>query len=519
MEDLSKCSYATLLANAPPKTTSTFETGIATCFVSHAWKYPFKVLIESMKLDASRNPGVLYWLDIVAINQHKAGELPDLFWQTAFKHSVKSIGRTLLILYPWTNPIPLTRSWCLWEIFATVSTNSLLSFVIPPSEREGFEFSLSSRFEDLMNLVGAVDVRKSTAYLEKDRKRIFQSIENSQIKLDDLNMIVMNELRRWLIAEGLSILTKHWPTTLPSSIFKELKNNRGEFSHTKHHHVEELLSNTNLLRLANQVSRLLLEFTKYDVALDLLRCAVKFGEEAKDVDEYDEEMQNASNFLCWLLIDRSRYDEAMSLLQKVYQRNKIKLGWESNITLQCAAHLLRCYHETGKLKLALAIGEEALSACKSNDSVRVLELKFCVGKLLIDMNCMSRAKTLLEDTIVGCEKNCVKRHWIKMSSEAFLGRALMAEGDFDRAQDSLRNALRDARIARGEDHKITLYAKSFLSRLLVSSSSSSSSKNLNEINSILPRCLADCSRLLGRRHWLTLYCQETQAMVSSKFKL
>jgi hypothetical protein len=160
------------------------------------------------------------------------------------------------------------------------------------------------------------------------------------------------------------------------------------------------------------------------------------------------------------------------------------------------------------LEAALSVGEEALSNSTLSDSnVRILELKFCVGKLLIDMGRLSEAKTYLEEAMLGCEKLGVKRHWIKMSSEAFLGKILMEQNDFDKAENAIRNALRDARIARGEDHKITLYAKSFLCRLLVVSSRKSS-----EINSILPRCLADCVRLLGRTHWLTIYCRDTQEM-------
>ncbi len=377
-----------------------------------------------------------------------------------------------------------------------------------------------------MNLIGEVDVRKSTAYFEKDRKRIFSAIESHEsVKMDDLNMLVMSELRKWLIAEGLTVLMKHWPQKskirLPDSIFVERDLNRSEKnvstssspsppSIMSFNSSDENLSSIEILKLMNQCGRLLLEFTKYDVALDLLKCAVSFAEHANDVDEYDDDMQNVSNFLCWLLIDRSRYDEAMSLLKKYYERNKLKLGLNHDITLQCASHLLRCYHETGKLKSALSIGEEALLECKDHSNVRVLELQFCVGKLLIDMNRLSQAKSLLEETMRGCEKHCVKRHWIKMTSEAFLGRILMEEGDYDRAEESLRNALRDARISRGEDHKITLYAKSFLCRLLIKMDSCTTKEYISEINSILPRCLADCSRLLGRQHWLTLYCKDTQ---------
>ena len=34
-----------------------------------------------------------------------------------FKTAVAAFGHTLLVLAPWQDPVVLTRSWCLWEIY------------------------------------------------------------------------------------------------------------------------------------------------------------------------------------------------------------------------------------------------------------------------------------------------------------------------------------------------------------------------------------------------------------------
>ena len=45
----------------------------------------------------------------------------------------------MLILAPWKNPIPLRRSWCLWEINSTIETESKLEVVLPKSQEDDFE--------------------------------------------------------------------------------------------------------------------------------------------------------------------------------------------------------------------------------------------------------------------------------------------------------------------------------------------------------------------------------------------
>jgi hypothetical protein len=35
--------------------------------------------------------------------------------------SCQAIGRTALVLFPFHDPIPLKRSWCLWEIICTLA--------------------------------------------------------------------------------------------------------------------------------------------------------------------------------------------------------------------------------------------------------------------------------------------------------------------------------------------------------------------------------------------------------------
>ena len=137
-EEHGKCSFATILASVLKQPSvavvPTYKMGPANTFVSHAWSYEFDILLETMRADANSrmHEDTFFWLDIVAINQHKTESLGKDFWSTAFRRSISSIGRTLLVMYPWTNPIPLTRCWCLWEYVYRASSTASLTPPLPP---------------------------------------------------------------------------------------------------------------------------------------------------------------------------------------------------------------------------------------------------------------------------------------------------------------------------------------------------------------------------------------------------
>ena len=75
-------------------------------------------------------------------NQHKAAKLETIWFIDAFAQAVRRNGHTLLVLQPWHAPLPLTRSWCLWEIHSTVDGGAELQIVFSPAQREAFQKAL-----------------------------------------------------------------------------------------------------------------------------------------------------------------------------------------------------------------------------------------------------------------------------------------------------------------------------------------------------------------------------------------
>ena len=102
-------------------------------FVSHAWKYTFGDIVAA--LETTTEEGDVLWFDICTVNTHKSEDRDCDWWQTTFQDAVREIGCTVLVLSPWERPIPLTRSWCIWEVFSTLVTGAKLEVVMSDMAR------------------------------------------------------------------------------------------------------------------------------------------------------------------------------------------------------------------------------------------------------------------------------------------------------------------------------------------------------------------------------------------------
>ena len=136
----------------------------ATRFGSHTWHLPFVDLLDALNAHAAEAPDAedeYFWIgtfvvgsqrafgsrlclttDVFVSNQHKGSALDTSWFKDAFAQAITRIGHTLLVLQPWHAPLPLTRSWCLWEIFSTLDGGKELKIVLSPAQRADFQETL-----------------------------------------------------------------------------------------------------------------------------------------------------------------------------------------------------------------------------------------------------------------------------------------------------------------------------------------------------------------------------------------
>ena len=104
-------SYCQLLsqqsAASSSSSSSSSEVGPANVFISHAWKYNFYAFLVALEIRFKDQPLVRLWVDNFCHNQHV--ELTADEWVIKFEQHIARINNTVMIVFPWDNPIPFTR--------------------------------------------------------------------------------------------------------------------------------------------------------------------------------------------------------------------------------------------------------------------------------------------------------------------------------------------------------------------------------------------------------------------------
>jgi len=190
-----------------------YAIGPATVFVSHAWKYNFRevmlvLLAYADECKQANKPTCFFYFDLFAHSQHSAPDYPQEWWSSTFKSRIGSIGTTLLVLSPWDDPVPLTRSWCLYELWSTMEQKANLVLRLPEAQQAAFKKALIADFNSVMAAMVKIDSERASAFHEKDRVMIAKTIQGS-CGFSALNAQVKDQLREWLLATGQQLLRDH----------------------------------------------------------------------------------------------------------------------------------------------------------------------------------------------------------------------------------------------------------------------------------------------------------------------
>jgi tetratricopeptide (TPR) repeat protein len=180
----------------------------ATVFISHAWKYKFLEVVDSLVHHFLQSPEVVVWFDLFSNNQHKAVELDFSYWATTFQSAIQQFGHTVMVLAPWDHPIPLTRAWCLWELYCTAQTQSKFEVAMTGSARMHFiNDVLVDNNQSIGRMLSQIDVKNSECFKPEDRERIFEAIKNT-VGFSELNRMVFEKLRDWVLYAMRDEMTK-----------------------------------------------------------------------------------------------------------------------------------------------------------------------------------------------------------------------------------------------------------------------------------------------------------------------
>ena len=176
----------------------------ATNFLSWSFAQRIEHLIEAFRSLKQRRPECCYaWISILAIDQHVAQEYdnPHVRWALDFQDLVQKIGHTVLVFSPWKHPAPLTRLWCLWELFITSQSKDIeLSVELPRDEETGFERAIAEgRGDELFD--EGIDSKSSIARSKAANAMIRRVVESRGDGVDAYGHVdesVKLSLSKWL---------------------------------------------------------------------------------------------------------------------------------------------------------------------------------------------------------------------------------------------------------------------------------------------------------------------------------
>jgi tetratricopeptide (TPR) repeat protein len=181
----------------------------ATVFVSHAWGNRFLDTLDTVDRNfMDENKDIFVWIDAVVVNQHETKNTSPEFYSSMFHAAIHSIGHTMAIFSPFDNPLPLRRSWCLWELLGTIQgDNTKLTIAFPERERLLMLETMKKNSKSLLNSLCVIDARNAHAQFEIDEIRIRDAIQSS-VGFERVNDAVLTPLREWLLKTAGDELTR-----------------------------------------------------------------------------------------------------------------------------------------------------------------------------------------------------------------------------------------------------------------------------------------------------------------------
>ncbi len=339
---------------------SAADVGPAGIFVSHAWRYPFASVVETLEQfcagesasdaamrAASSSPpspggaGVslfpFFWFDIATVNQHQASDKSPEWWRSEFRNGIRRIGHTLLVMHPWRDPVPLTRSWCLWELLCSSETardtpqsngdddgdgdgeQCKLEIALPPGEKKAFADALVLEFSAVEQIMMNIDGMRAEAYVKSDEECIRAAVAATEGGFVALNTRVKNLLRAWLAQVGTETFEREKKKALQNAVDESERQ--------------------ALAFMAQQVGRLHLDQGRAVEAESLLRQALADLEQLASVGTEHHRSALCMSYLSDALRHQGKDDEALDLCRRAVQVFTRVDGPEHSSTLAASGNM------------------------------------------------------------------------------------------------------------------------------------------------------------------------------------
>ena len=182
------------------------HVGEATVFVSWFLATRIETLLDALanflKEKGLREEDTFFWVCDYVIRQ------TDVKTDLAYLgECVSAVGHTVLLMEPWDAPAPLTRAYCITEVYHTQKSGAQFDVVMSSAQKAAFETALVEDFDSIQASLAKVDVRTATCLKEEDHKAILDELERG-VGFVACNTLVIGLLREALVAQARAALAR-----------------------------------------------------------------------------------------------------------------------------------------------------------------------------------------------------------------------------------------------------------------------------------------------------------------------
>jgi tetratricopeptide (TPR) repeat protein len=448
----------------------------ATVFISHAWKYNFLDVVDSLAHHFRQTLDVVVWFDLFSNNQHKAVELDFSYWATTFRSAIESFGRTVMVLAPWDHPIPLTRAWCLWELYCTAQTQSKFEVAMTGSARMHFiDDVLVDSGGSINRMLSQIDVKNSECFKSEDRERIFEAIKSS-VGFSELNRMVFEKLRDWVIDAMREEMDKDKNSTDARYLtaLAGLYKGQGKFAEAEPLYVKclEVRKQTFgedhriTLNSMNELAVLYLSQGKYAETETLfVRCLELLKQSLGE--KHSDTMSSMSN-LAVFYERQGKYAEAEPLFVKSLELIRESFGENHLNTLTSMNNLAVLYKSQGKYAEAEPLHVKSLELMRESLGEKhphTVTSMNGLAVLYLDQGKYAKAETLFEKTLEMRRESLGEKHPDTLTSMNNLAGLYRLQEKFSEAESLYVKCLELRREALGENHPHTISSMNNLAGL------------------------------------------------------
>lgn len=404
-----KVSYVELLAS---REESKDFVGTCNVFVSHAWKYDFEELVDALEeFEQLAVKKIYYFCDYFAVNQHKPTE--DLKF---LEEMAVTCDTFLLVLWPWQNPLPLKRAWCILEIANAIKSDCEFKVTLSPSQVESFNNCLLESPTKIINTFRNLDSSKAEASVERDLDMIRTKIQNDLGGFKAVNEMAGGRLREWLLGVVLKT-SKNWPEAEAETM------QHAEFLYQAGHFCRDQGKYERARMLQSQSVEMNVKLWGGTHPLTLqgkicLANTLKLGgwlEEAYDLHsrtleaqketlgEMDQDTLDSQQGLADTARKLGRLDEAYRIQAYVSKSMTKKLGTTHKYTLEAEHFFGEILQDQNKLEEALSKFQEVYQRRMEHNELGVdhpetLATRFWLGSTHVKLGNWQKGVEILEET-------------------------------------------------------------------------------------------------------------------------